>query len=435
MKNKNSFWLIPAIALSVMAFAPHVAALQPPPLAVDATTLRSLPAQVGDGFELDKKPTAASALNTAEAIANTQSVDDISGVTKSVSPYIIPVGGVATYTLRIQNADALTTTFYVTDVLPAGLAYVANSLSGPATYDSATNAILVNTTLRPPMNYGFRVAANPIPFVDVRGISGTGSLCDSFPNSGCDDVVLRFNAAPSVFSLYDVTTSTLSIVSNGYIKVGYALSGADAMPLLPHIPNPGVPNSLVAPFGTDLDLDGLPVNGAGYGSVYFNKIANHPSFPGQTVVVIQYQDAVQYTENPIVPPANLPKYTFEILAVAGTDQYYVVYSNTTSLYTPTLNIGAENAYGTVGTTYYYRNGAVEQGVFPTATLTNPLTLELYSYPISQTNAVEVKFMVAATQPGVKTNTATYTTNQSSTPMQASADLRVGRYVFLPLVVK
>ena len=282
------------------------------------------------------------------------------------------------------------------------------------------------------MNYGFREAATPIPFVDVRGLGGTISLCASFQS--CDDSALNVNLAPDTFRLYDTVTSTLAVVSNGYVKVGLAASG-DVIPELPGFPNPAKLNSVLARFATELDLDGSAINDCGFGGVYIAKLAGHPSFPGKTVAVIQYQDAVQYTENPIVPPANLPQYTFQVIAVAGTEQYYVVYANTTSLYTPTLVIGAENGFGNVGSTYYLRNGAQEQGVFPASTPSNNLTLELYSYPVAEPNMVEVTFNVVATQQGAHTNTAVWTTNLSGTSMQASAQLVAGGRAFLPVVLK
>ncbi len=431
MKNKKIFYLFPAVLLGVMAAAPRVVAQQPPPFAGGAS-LQPLGVAALDGIELTEKPSPARPEAQAQSVLAEQAASGVTGVTKSVYPSSLRVGGVATYTLRIQNADAITTTFYLTDVLPAGLTYVPGTLKGPATYDAATNAIQVSTTLRPPTNYAFRTAATPIPFVDVRGISGTLSVCSRF--SACDDNGLNISFAPDVFRLYDAVTSTLAAVSNGYVKVGTAVA-SDVTTSLPKIPNSAAPNTIIAPFATDLDLNGTSASDPGYGDIYAAKLMNHPSFPGQTVAVIQYQDVVQFTENPIVPPANLPKYTFELIALAGTDQYYIVYSNTTSLYTPTLVIGVEYAYGTVGSSYYFRNGATEEGTFPSSTPENNLTLEMYSFPIQDANFVDVTFLVVANQIGTIVNTANYTTNQSATLTQASASLWVYKPVYLPLIAK
>lgn len=431
MKNKKLFSLLPALLLGVMAAAPRVVAQQPPP-AWDGASLQPLGVVAVDGFDLTEKPSPAPLAESSPPAQARQAAAGVTGVTKSVSPSSAQVGQTVTYTLRIQNADDITTTFYLTDVLPAGLTYVPGTLKGPATYDTATNAIQVSTTLRPPMNYAFRVAANPIPFVDVRGISGTLSVCSQF--SSCDDSGLNIKFQSAVFRLYDTVTSTLAAVSNGFVKVG-AVANNDVTTGLPKMPNPARPNNVIALFATDLDLNGTLASDPGYGDIYANTLTNHPSFPGQTVAVIQYQDAVPFTENPVMPPANLPKYTFELIAVSGTDQYYIVYSNTTSLYTPTLVIGVENEYGTVGSSYYFRNGAVEEGTFPFSTPQSNLTLEMYSFLVQDANTVEVTFMALPNQIGTIVNTANYTTNQSAAPMQASAELWVYKKFYLPLVAK
>ncbi len=109
-----------------------------------------------------------------------------SEVVKTASPTVANTGDIVTYTVVVQNQDAITHTYALTDVLPTGVSYVPGSLTGPnAAYDALSNRVSISVTpaapFAPPVTVTFQVTVNQnAPNVTTNVLSYTVDV----PNTG-----------------------------------------------------------------------------------------------------------------------------------------------------------------------------------------------------------------------------------------------------------
>ncbi len=159
------------------------------------------------------------------------------------------------------------------------------------------------------------------PVFDWQEISGTGTLLELGSNEYAEVPL------PLMFPFYGVAQSSVKVSSNGYLSFGPdATSGSNTS-----IPNPALPNDLIAPFWDALWPE---LSGDIY---YYHDV-------GQNVFIVQYTDMSTFDD----PPGN---HTFEvILRPDGTMlfQYLDLYGDTTG-----STIGIENADGTDGLEIQY----------------------------------------------------------------------------------
>ncbi|HEY3341700.1 MAG TPA: S8 family serine peptidase, partial [Anaerolineae bacterium] len=147
-----------------------------------------------------------------------------SEVVKTVSPAIAPTNSRATYTITIQNQEALAHAFVVTDVLPSGLTFVPGSLTGPnATYDAGLNAVIVNASMpslvKSP-NYAIADSINTPAILNESPLGGYYDLQNftgSPPGARADDTTF-VSSVGCGYDFYDsanALTSTFSYNTNG----------------------------------------------------------------------------------------------------------------------------------------------------------------------------------------------------------------------------
>ena len=136
---------------------------------------------------------------------------------------------------------------------------------------------------------------------------------------------------------------SVSISTNGFLQLG---GEAVAAPVNQRLPNPSAPNNVLAPFWTDLHPAGT--DGTGGGQLY----AGYAAFPsGRTWLVIEWSNVLAKGTN--------AKHTFQVwLQVGGqvediTFSYIVLESLGAG---GALTVGAEDAQGELGKSYYY-NGS------------------------------------------------------------------------------
>jgi hypothetical protein len=184
----------------------------------------------------------------------------------------------------------------------------------------------------------FPPAGSPFGYVSLpdNGVSPLG--CSSV----CDDTSTTLNGLPS-FTFAGATYTSIVISSNGFIVAGNdntsAFTNANQS-----LPDMTAPNTVIAPFWTDLDMDGTNPDDTGAGIWYAGV------FNGGRYIIIEW-NGVEVWDQPG------PAYTFQIqigtdLAPASSRGIWFVYHALPSIPEP-LTVGAESAGGLFGDNYYY----------------------------------------------------------------------------------
>jgi hypothetical protein len=107
------------------------------------------------------------------------------------------------------------------------------------------------------------------------------------------------------------------------------------------LPDTSPPNNVIAPFWTDLDMDGTSATDSGAGTWYAGILTDGVSH----FIILEWQGAELFGV-PGVP------FTFQIWIEAGTSNIWYVYAEIPGI--PSfLTVGAENDDGLNGTNYYF----------------------------------------------------------------------------------
>jgi len=246
-------------------------------------------------------------------------------------------GDVLNYELGLANFNSGETTFYLRDLLPTNLTYVADSVSSNASYNAVENQIEAQITLDA-----------PVPIVEPFNWGGFFDVTfakaidlDEFCAGECDDAAINLNG----IGLYYFGTyySRIGISSNGFLQPGGATSATGSSQLLP---NPADPNNVIAPLWTDLNLD----EGGDWFYAFLSGGGN-------------YYDVFQWTDVPQYGTTDL--YTFQIWLVYGTDVMFFSYDSfPAGVATYDTTIGIEDPTGNVGSTFYNVSDGVVTGTLP-----------------------------------------------------------------------
>jgi len=261
--------------------------------------------------------------------------------TKTVDTDTASASDTLTYEINVTNGP-LAGPITVTDVVPDGTTFVPGSetesvVNGatfiPWAYDGGSNSLTWEGTLD---TSSIAMSASPSPFgyVSLAGFGITPLGCPS----NCDDGGFIFSGLPP-FTYNGMSYDSVLLSVNGTIEPG-AASGLATSFFNTDMPDPSVPNNLVAPYWRDLNL------GAG-GQWYVGILTSGPF----GWLVFEWEDVPEFGS----PDAA----TFQVwLELDGSPTAPNVHYTYGRLDDPTGNItvGAENAAGTVGDAYYY-NGA------------------------------------------------------------------------------
>ncbi|HYF63064.1 MAG TPA: hypothetical protein VD886_09655, partial [Herpetosiphonaceae bacterium] len=127
---------------------------------------------------------------------------------KSASAPVVPVGGLVTYTLEARNGAAYPGLARLSDALPAGLEYVAGSLSG-GQYFPVTNTVQWSGQLGV-ADYSLSSATSAAAFTDISA-SGTPT--------GLGDEDGELLELPFPFIYYGEAYTRTALVANGYLRM------------------------------------------------------------------------------------------------------------------------------------------------------------------------------------------------------------------------
>ena len=178
-------------------------------------------------------------------------------------------------------------------------------------------------------------SSSPFGYVSLASLGATPFEC---PSLACDNTGWEISGLD--FYWLGKHYDTVRWITNGYI---YLQSGDTATPDNQDLPDPLDPDNVLAPFWTDLDLDGG--DGIGGGTWYLADVTDGV----RTWHVFEWENAQEW---------NLPStsHTFQIWIELGTSNIWFVYGDSTTGAPASLTIGAEDGTGSDGHSYYY-NGS------------------------------------------------------------------------------
>lgn len=285
---------------------------------------------------------------TAVGFAPVRITGIVEAVQKSVSPAEIQTEETADYEIVLTNAGAEAMEYNLADDVPDDVAVVPDSVTGGATVDAngdvtwsgtvpgATEAVVIG----PSETQGFG-------YVSLASL-GIGPIETDF--TALDDAAVNFDGDP--VSYLGNEYELICMVTNGYLVMGGCESADDIVTTAQQFPDATVPNNVIAPWMTDLDLDGG--DGVGAGTWYAAALTDGTS----NWRVFEWEGAQRWNEEGTA-------FTFQVWLKVENEEVTLTYA---LLDGPTSNtgVGAENASGTVGETVYYNDGeGTEVGTVPT----------------------------------------------------------------------
>lgn len=262
-------------------------------------------------------------------------------IEKTASPTGAGANAQITYSVVVKNTVKSSRSFSVSDLIPAGTTYVANSATGGWTYNSGTNTVSGNVSLGPAAFVWREKNLSGYQSMAAEGIP-PADLTDVDPDTGC------FSLGEMNFYYLDQQYTDVLISRNGVMRAGVPSGARVPCPsnTPQDIPSPDSNryksnDNLLAPFWADLDLTG--------GNMYLVATL----YDGKLATVIEWKNALVKQTNQRV--------SFQLWIEDGTDNIWFAYPSGFNLAvgsaSPTATIGAENSDGTEAAKYYYYSGS------------------------------------------------------------------------------
>lgn len=313
--------------------------------------------------------------------------EPIVALDKTCDPASFPEHGTTDCTITIANNAFSPATVDLQDRLPNKLKLVDGSVVG---------ATQVNKRL---LTFNGTLLAAGAPQIDVApGASPAGYLSLTLfgvpplnCSGSCDDTGFNFSVASRGGVRYNETVyNTVGMASNGFVQLG-GLTSATANNQ--NLPNPNAPNNVLAPFWSDLH----PLGGDGLGGG--RMFAAFLSDGVNTWLVLEWKDVFEFG-------GSVPRYSFQVWLRTGGAVQDLSYTYGRLDGTGAGNratVGAENADGTIGDSYYF-DGA---GTFPAL----GMDLVVSSVPGTPGETHTITFTARGEDHGAWTNCALMTSDR------------------------
>ncbi len=260
--------------------------------------------------------------------------------TKTVDLDTASRGDILNYEINITNGQ-LAGQIDLTDVVPDGSRFVAGSESetitngftiSPFSHNFSTNTLTWSGELDPG---GLQLTESPAPL----GFFSIAAFVPPFGcPSNCDDGGFIVNVPSFVYN--GETHSQVILSVNGTLEAGSSsLLAASASNQ--NLPAPNLPNNLMAPFWTDLDM-----GSDGDGAEWFVGVFN-VGLP-DTVTIYEWNNIPLFGD-----PTT--RFSFQIWVQNGTSgNIWFTYGQIDNVSTPSgVTVGVENSDGTVGSSYFF----------------------------------------------------------------------------------
>lgn len=263
-------------------------------------------------------------------------------------------GDTITYTLEVTNYKDHSIEYSINDVLPEGVTYVADSVTGGAAYDELTNAITWTGTIDP--GYYTYVATtsaeDPACTLEIMADGNPDAYLDWFTTS------LGFGASASLaygdsfwygtfanyapFNFYGIDYVGMEFTGDGF--AGFDMASTTFMNQ--NLPNPTNPNNLMAMFWDDLYTQYDLATNKGVTMVG----------DGASFATIEYDDVYRYGGDPTVTLDFEIGYFLQPSDAPGAYEIIFAYDNIHPDFDlGSSTIGVENVDGTIGTTFVYND--------------------------------------------------------------------------------
>lgn len=185
---------------------------------------------------------------------------------------------------------------------------------------------------------------------DFESAIGSELDCDNIVANpdGCDDIFWGFEIAGLNIQIAGELIETLAISTNGLVVFNYSDEDAAAYTYSPQkLPLRDRPNSIIAPFWTDLVFGSNALEG----DVYFGVVADGE----ENWAVIEWWNAYEWSEEG--SSVSDPSYTFSLWMRANSDEIYINYTSLDVLPTM-LSVGLEDSSGASGISHYFSGTGV-----------------------------------------------------------------------------
>ncbi|MCP4427813.1 MAG: S8 family serine peptidase [Chloroflexi bacterium] len=369
-----------------------------------------------------------------------KSYSDNPAALRKTAPAIAEPGQIITYEIALDNLDAISHTFSLTDTLPAGLEYVPGSATNGLVYDNSARQFTWSGEMGPG-TLGYEVTAVDSPtYSNLGGIGGT-NLCDDPALQGdCDDGSVAFNLADShsvSYTFYGETLTQTFAMTNGFLygPEGWLGSACSACPQ--SFPEPTELNQVIAGLWRDVDMS------SGVGEWYAAVVSAFLDNPADRVFYINWHNAGQFGA-PLTTSRNAIAIVLDgPLQSEPAGRIYFIYddlSETAVLDTQGYAIGVENKDGTEGLTHAFRpcpSSSCIDGADVGSLPKNGTTLQLDPAIVGGSSAKIFTYQVEVTAAAKTqiTNIVEATGDGPDTHLSALADLLVEYRIYLPVVRK
>ena len=236
----------------------------------------------------------------------------------------------------------------------------------------------------------------------------------------CDDIKASLGFGNFGVSIGGVNIDTLLIDSNGLLMFNpsdedFSKHTALSMPF----PDPSVPNSVIAPFWTDL-LQGE----SGIGDIHTGIVVDG----SDTWFVVEWYQAREWSSE--VLPTD-PQFTFAVWIKAGSDEIHFNYIDLPMI-PAYASVGVEDASGSSGITHYFAGS----GTAPETGSSLSIDVDTFAGSASIDYQVHVASVAAITPPVMTTATnsnlsidlsGTYDVTDITAPVMATLDIEGQRY--------
>jgi len=283
-------------------------------------------------------------------------------------------GDTITYTIEITNFADVPTAYTINDLLPAGVTYVPDSVTGGALYDDVANAITWSGTVDAPTAPYYNVSDSLTDPLCDTGFGGYVNLeaLGIFANAGITGDTKVWSLTPGAvpYNFYGIDYPTISFTDDGFAIFDYANNYGGSPWTNQDIPDPALPNNVAAMLWQDMEIVYDAATNKGV------SLAN----AGASLHIIEYDD-VQPWGDPTTT------YDFEIVhyhVVDDTPGYYEFVFAYDNINGPLdlATIGTENSDGTAATQYAYNSASFANGHMVCFDLVTPSTTKTITFQVT-----------------------------------------------------